>query len=688
VTSAASTTAGAAAGTKTFTFVFSEPVGTSFSVEDLVVVDGTPGSFTKVDATTYTVDVAPLGSATPTVTLPAGKVFDSANNPNAVAITLTSSGGGTSTGAPTIDFSEATIGLLGFESLVSATVVNDPTNATNPVALLVKGPSGQPWAGVTVYTNVADYSTTAADLSTNKVFTLRSYTSAPVGTKITLKFENAADPGQNIAAETVTTTQNAWEILTFNFAAPTTGVFNPAATYNKVSIFPAFSIPDTAAVAPSVDTSFYFDDLTYNAIAGSGGGTGSGTVPTTAAPTPTVSAANVLSIFNSSGTYVDSNVSTYRTDWSNGTLSTASAGLTTVKKYSSLVFAGIEFNAPFDISAYDYVTFDAWSPDFASLSLKVVDFGANGAFAGGDDKEGAVSVTPLTKGTWNTYKIPLSDFVTAGLTTKAHIAQLILATNFPAETTPATVYIDNLYFGKTASTGTGTSGALVFSSGFSAGNLTVEGGGFGGFSGSNQDGYQCNGQPAYCGGGGSFVPTAAAVDSSFYYYYQTPTPATGLYAGVYLFAPGLTGPMSATADMAGLQIGSQTSMKFTFNQNPEWFGSTTPNFMVQFDMGKLYGSGATACHIQLRKVVAPTSANPTLYTLNLSSFVVVQNCGDTSVTTANVLSTQKIAQVSFQAAGGAAAVGDGTLTTGANLSVSAGSLYPTTLALKGGITFE
>jgi hypothetical protein len=88
VTSAASTTAGAAAGTKTFTFVFSESVGNSFSVEDLVVVDGTPSNFTKVSATNYTVDVTPTGSLTPTVILPAGKVFDTANNPNAVAFTV------------------------------------------------------------------------------------------------------------------------------------------------------------------------------------------------------------------------------------------------------------------------------------------------------------------------------------------------------------------------------------------------------------------------------------------------------------------------------------------------------------------------------------------------------------------------------------------------------------------------
>ncbi len=84
ITSVASRT-----GVVTFTFKFSESVGTSFSIEDLVVTNGTPGGLTKVDATTYSVDVTPTGAAAPSVSLAAGKVFDLANNPNAVAASNT-----------------------------------------------------------------------------------------------------------------------------------------------------------------------------------------------------------------------------------------------------------------------------------------------------------------------------------------------------------------------------------------------------------------------------------------------------------------------------------------------------------------------------------------------------------------------------------------------------------------------
>jgi hypothetical protein len=231
-------------------------------------------------------------------------------------------------------------------------------------------------------------------------------------------------------------------------------------------------------------------------------------------------------------------------------------------------------------------------------------------------------------------------------------------------------------------------GTLTFSSGLAQGARTVEGGEFGGFSGSDQDGFNCSGDPAWCGGGGAFTPDVAAADSYFYYYYQTPTPASALYAGIYVQAPGVTGGLSGTADTPGLQLAGQTTMKFNFNPNPEWFNSGTNNFMVQLDMGKLYLPSGNACHIQLRRVVTPTSVDSTLYTLDLSSFVIVQDCAVGGLTTASVLSSQPIAQVSFQAAGGGAAVTDGSLTTGANLSVAANGVYPTTLVIKGAITFE
>jgi hypothetical protein len=253
-----------------------------------------------------------------------------------------------------------------------------------------------------------------------------------------------------------------------------------------------------------------------------------------------------------------------------------------------------------------------------------------------------------------------------------------------------TYWIDDITLLASAGGGGGGGGSpITFSSGFAANGRTVEGGEFGGFSGSNQDGFNCTGGPAFCGGGGDIAPGVPAADSFFYYYYQTPTPATALYAGIYLQAPGVTGGLSGTADTAGVQINGQTTLKFNFNPNPEWYQSATNNFMVQLDMGKLYTVGGNACHIQLRQVVTPTSAASASYTLNLASFAVVQDCAVPGMTVANALAISPVSQMSFQAAGGGSAVGDGSKTTGANLSVpAAGPVYPTTLVIKGPITFQ
>ena len=77
-----------ATGPVTFTFTFSEDVGTSFTVEDLVVAGGTAGALAKTDATHYTLVVTPTGaSGTVTVSLAANKFEDIAHNPNTAAAT-------------------------------------------------------------------------------------------------------------------------------------------------------------------------------------------------------------------------------------------------------------------------------------------------------------------------------------------------------------------------------------------------------------------------------------------------------------------------------------------------------------------------------------------------------------------------------------------------------------------------
>jgi hypothetical protein len=87
---------------------------------------------------------------------------------------------------------------------------------------------------------------------------------------------------------------------------------------------------------------------------------------------------------------------------------------------------------------------DVWTPDDTSapseFKVKLVDFGTDGSWGGGDDVEHELIFGEATLNTesWVSLDIPLTDFI--NLTTSGHLAQLIISG------TPNTVYVDNVYF--------------------------------------------------------------------------------------------------------------------------------------------------------------------------------------------------------------------------------------------------
>jgi hypothetical protein len=96
-----------------------------------------------------------------------------------------------------------------------------------------------------------------------------------------------------------------------------------------------------------------------------------------------------------------------------------------------------------------HFSLDLWTADPtaspAVFKIKLVDFGADGAFGGGDDREheltfDATTTPALRTGEWVRLDIPLSAFT--GLTTRGHLAQLILV----SDPGPNTVYVDNVLF--------------------------------------------------------------------------------------------------------------------------------------------------------------------------------------------------------------------------------------------------
>jgi hypothetical protein len=161
--------------------------------------------------------------------------------------------------------------------------------------------------------------------------------------------------------------------------------------------------------------------------------------PTPPAPIPTIAAANAITIYSDSGNLVGTAVpvDTFRTGWSSANLDNVNLSGNAALKYTSLGFVGIETVAnQINATGMNLFHIDVYTATATNFSVKLVDFGANAVFQGGDDVEHQVNLT--TQVGWNSYNLLLSDFI--GLTTRAHIAQIILVGN-------GTAYVDNMYFG-------------------------------------------------------------------------------------------------------------------------------------------------------------------------------------------------------------------------------------------------
>ncbi len=280
--------AATATGDVTFTFAFNEDVGTSFTVDDITVVGGTKGTFTRTGGTGATLVVTPTANSAGMIQLSvaAGRFNDAAGNVNVA----TSSQQAYNTVIPVVEtrvvsFDETTAPLLtGFGGAEDATVVVDPTNAANRVAKIVKSGTAELWAGTTVSICPNNAIVTLPFTATRTTVTARVW-SPTAGIPVRLKVEDAADGTKSVETEATTTVANAWQTLIFNFAnqAAGTAALNLATTYNKASVFFNFG---TTGVASGGARTYYLDDLAFSGSSfvvacPSAGGGGGGTATTT-----------------------------------------------------------------------------------------------------------------------------------------------------------------------------------------------------------------------------------------------------------------------------------------------------------------------------------------------------------------------------------------------------------------------
>ena len=167
-------------------------------------------------------------------------------------------------------------------------------------------------------------------------------------------------------------------------------------------------------------------------------------LPPTAAPVPTLlPAADVISLF--SNAYPNVPVDTWSPTWDRADVADVQIDGNDTKAYTNFEYAIIEFaSQPIDATAMTHLHLDVWAARGAAIFwVKLVDFGADGVYGGGDDREQEVGfnggTTPAFRGeTWSDLEIPLTSF--AGLATREHVAQLIIRGDV------TTVYLDNVYF--------------------------------------------------------------------------------------------------------------------------------------------------------------------------------------------------------------------------------------------------
>ncbi|MCF7825138.1 MAG: Ig-like domain-containing protein [Candidatus Marinimicrobia bacterium] len=221
----------------------------------------------------------------------------------------------------------------------------------------------------------------------------------------------------------------------------------------------SFSSSDTSIVTINADGTMTANNpgsATITATLGDNSATGSITVnvdyaPVSPAADPTHDAADVMALFSDTYTSVTPNMNwyTYWT-WSTAEVNEFDIDGNEMMIFSKLNFAGVEFaDEQIDASAMTHFHMDIWTPNYITASsrfiIKLVDFGANGAYGGGDDTEHALTLstttTPaLSSNSWVSIDVPMTAFT--GATAQSHLAQLVLECTGGALTT---IFVDNVY---------------------------------------------------------------------------------------------------------------------------------------------------------------------------------------------------------------------------------------------------
>ncbi|NEV92690.1 T9SS type A sorting domain-containing protein [Psychroflexus sp. YR1-1] len=331
----------------------------------------------------------------------------------------------------------------------SASIVADPeTGGTRgDVAVLTSNPAGNVWQGV----NISFFTANKVELTSDKTMSMDVYSTTP----ITIAPKVINGDGAPDSTTSVSHTGSGWETLTFTFDQ---GLDNTTTANGVYGAFVIYYNWDTSSNNFGTQDSrvFYVDNITGNAVVDTcsngvqdgdetdvdcgGSCAPCANPPVSAAPTPTVPASDVISLF--SDAYADVTVTTWSADWDSADIEDVLVEGNATKKITFGGFLGVDFSAnAFDASQMTHFHMDYWID--ADFTNKVF----NPKWSNHQNGNGETNaydynneIDQQTPGQWLSLDIPLSDFTPVNGADRSAFAQFLITSNIGGS-----AYVDNIY---------------------------------------------------------------------------------------------------------------------------------------------------------------------------------------------------------------------------------------------------
>lgn len=578
-----------ATGPVTFTFTFSEDVGTTFVAEDITVTGGTAGAFTRVSGTEATLVVTPVASSTGTISVgvAANKFKDLALNDNTVAASAQQA---YDTRAPATEPTTA----AATPAALPANVMSIYSDAYTPVA----GVNLRPDWGQS--TQVSEVTIEGNKTQKYTAFNYEGITFTPIDISAMTHLHIDVWTPDLTALDVYVLAGGAEQFVKLT---PTLAGWNSFdidlsqyTTLNKAAV-KELKLVATGGSTLYSDNIYFWKPATAVVC---------GTTEPTCAPTTVIPAGSVT-IYSDAGNVTGLDPFPV---WGQNPPVVGSeptiAGNKVLKYTFGALYQGIAWESnPQDVSAKGMLHLDIWSADVASVKVSLI----------GGGSENGITKT-LTANSWTSIDIDLAQYTSPD---KTKIIQMKLEPNVAG-----TIFVDNIHFHGTASGGGGGGGSFaggIFASDYSgnlgAGTAKSDKGGSVGFfldprlfaNKAFDDGSVCG---SACNPGGVF---------NFYYGVGKLLPAlTDAYFGAFVNAPGNT-----TADASAY---AKVKLKF-WGDAESW---EKPNFTAQVDV-LLQGPTNAACtnpsgRPELTKAVTAQKIGAgSEYIIAKTDFVLTESCG-------------------------------------------------------------